>query len=139
MIPDYAARYGNIERWHWWFRGRRRIVEDVLEHELAPAAARTVCAVGCGPAEGLAWLRPFAGAGGRLLGLDADPVHARQTPAGIAYVVGRAEAAPLTGRSIDLVIAMDVLEHVPDDAGVLREIRRILRPGGLLLVTVPAL
>jgi len=138
MTPEYAARYGSIERWHWWFRGRQRIIADILERSPAPAA-RTVCAVGCGPAEGLQWLRPFAGAGGQVIGLDADPVHARATPAGIAYVIGRVEAAPLAAGVSDLVIAMDVLEHVPDDAAALREISRVLKPGGLLLVTVPAL
>jgi SAM-dependent methyltransferase len=139
MNPEYAARYGSIERWHWWFRARQRIVEDVLARALEPAAARTVCAIGCGPAEGLTWLRAFAGSGGSVVGLDADPVHARKTPAGIEYVIGRAEAAPLAARSVDLVVAMDVLEHVPDDAAALREIARLLTPGGLLLVTVPAL
>jgi SAM-dependent methyltransferase len=138
MDPSYAARYGALERWHWWFRGRQRIVADVLARALAPAAARTVCAVGCGPAEGISWLRAFAGSGGRVIGLDADPVHAR-TARGVEYVIGRAEAAPLARHSVDLVIAMDVLEHVDDDAGALREIGRVLKPDGLLLVTVPAL
>jgi SAM-dependent methyltransferase len=138
MDPSYAARYGALERWHWWFRGRQRIIEDVLAGALAPAAARTVCAVGCGPAEGIEWLRAFAGGGGRVIGLDADPIHARKTP-GTEYVIGRAEAAPLARGSVDVLIAMDVLEHVADDAGALREIGRVLKPGGLLLVTVPAL
>ena len=139
MDPEYAARYGSIERWHWWFRGRQQIVEDVLHRELAAATARTVCVVGSGPAEGIAWLTPYAGGSGQVIGLDADPIHTRALPAGIRYVIGRAEALPLAARSADLVVARDVLEHVPDDAAAIAELRRLLKPGGLLLITVPAL
>jgi SAM-dependent methyltransferase len=138
MTPEYAARYGSLEQWHWWFRARQRIFADVLRRELPGGAARTLLAVGCGPAEGLRWLLPFA-RDGRIIGLDADPVHATDLPTGVSFAIGRCEAAPLTTNAVDAVLALDVIEHVEDDAAALSEAVRVLRPGGLLLVSVPAL
>jgi SAM-dependent methyltransferase len=139
MIPEYAARYGNLEQWHWWFRGRQRILADVLERELPAGRTRSLCVVGCGPAEGLDWLRPFAGPGGWVIGVDPDPTHARALQSGVQVVVGRMEAIPLAAGAVDAVLAFDVLEHVDDDGAALREVRRLIKPGGLLAVTVPAM
>src|SRR5690606_29615886 len=67
------------------------------------------------------------------------------TPDGARYAAGRglpviradATALPLADGSLDLVAALDVLEHIPDDGAAAREITRVLRPGGHLVVTVP--
>ena len=48
------------------------------------------------------------------------------------------ERLPFADSSVDLITALDVLEHIEDDRATLREIRRVLRPGGILLATVPA-
>ena len=139
MNPEYAARYGNLESWHWWFRGRQRILADLLERELVEEADRRILAVGAGPAEGLAWLAPYAGRGGAVIGLDLDPIHARIAGPGLLHIVGDMAAAPLRSRSVDVVLALDVLEHIDDDAAALSEVARLVRPGGLLVVAVPAL
>ena len=52
--------------------------------------------------------------------------------------IGEAAELPFEDGSFDLVTALDVVEHLDDDAAAFREMRRVLRPGGLLLVTVPA-
>jgi SAM-dependent methyltransferase len=146
MQYEYAAQYGDLERWHWWFLGRRRILESVLGGALGPAAAgRRIVSVGCGPPASLDWLVPFAGEKGVVVGLDADPSGALRVPgagrapAGIELVIGALEAAPLRSRSCDAVLALDVLEHLDDDVRGLEEAARLVAPGGLLLVTVPAL
>jgi SAM-dependent methyltransferase len=139
MKSGFARQYGNLERWHWWFRGRRKIIEFVLGRQLPAAAQRSVVSVGCGPAEGLDWLVPFAGKHGQVVGLDIDPLHARPRPAGVEFVVGSVESIPLATASFDVVLALDVLEHLKDDDAGLRETLRLVKPGGLLLVTVPAL
>lgn len=138
MKRQYAERYGDLEQWHWWFRARRDILAAVLRHELPQRASHTIASVGCGPPEGLDWLRPFAGPAGRVIGIDADPIHARRTAPGVEYVVGRLEAAPVAAGSFDVVLALDVIEHLDDDAGGLREAARLLGRPGLLVVTVPA-
>jgi SAM-dependent methyltransferase len=139
MKVGLAEQYANLERWHWWFRGRERILAAVLRREFDPEGHPTVASVGCGPPEGLAWLEPIVGTTGRVVGVDADPLHARPLRPGIRYVVGKLEAAPLAGGSFDCVLALDVLEHLDDDSRGLSEAARLLKPGGLLLVTVPAL
>jgi SAM-dependent methyltransferase len=139
MDRRFAERYGNLETWHWWFRGRRRILETVLSRELRKQTSLSIVSLGCGPIEGLKWLVPFAEPDGRVVGVDSESVHARHLAGNMTCVVGRAEAIPLASASFDVVLALDVLEHLDDDAAGVREALQLLKPGGLLLVTVPAL
>jgi len=138
MDPAYARRYRDFEEWHWWFRGRQRIIAEVLRRELPAPMGLTIASLGCGPAGRLAWLRAFAGPGGRVLGLDVDPNHAHPGAPGVHYLVGDLQAAPLASGSVDVVLAFDVLEHLEDDSAGLREAARLCRRGGRLVVTVPA-
>ena len=139
MNPAFAEQYGAFEAWHWWFRGRTRILSTVLRRELSATLPARIASVGCGPLAGLAWLVPFLAPGGRVIGIDADVRHARDAPDGCLAAAGAAEAVPLRAQSCDVVLALDVIEHLDDDAAGLRECTRVLRPGGLLVVTVPAL
>jgi SAM-dependent methyltransferase len=151
----FAARYGELESWHWWFRGRERILASVLARELARAAAtappgapRRLVTVGSGPPAGLAGLARRLGGGATLVGVDADPSGALRRlraerrdplPAGVDFVWGCIERTPLRAASCDAALALDVIEHVDDDAAALAEAARVVRPGGFVLATVPAL
>jgi 2-polyprenyl-3-methyl-5-hydroxy-6-metoxy-1,4-benzoquinol methylase len=139
MQHDYAKQYGEFQKWHWWFRGRRQIIESVLQHKLGDKIPRTILSVGCGPSEGIEWLLPLTKGSGTILGLDADRLHALQTPPGVHFVTGLLQEAPLADSSFDVVLALDVLEHIEDDVAALRGARRLLKKNGLLVVTVPAL
>lgn len=152
MKQDFAARYGDFESWHWWFQGRERILASAIVRELAAAppgaAGPRLATVGCGPPEGLAWLTSLAGPRGRVVGLDADPSGAirellaeRAEPGakGVDYVFGRVERAPLRPACCDAVLALDVIEHIDDDDAALASLAPLVRPGGFLMVTVPAL
>jgi SAM-dependent methyltransferase len=139
MKDRFARQYAALEEWHWWFRGRRRILAAVLGRELGHApVARRIASLGCGPAGDLAWLAGTAGRGGQLVGVDLDPRHGRTRAPGSAFVAGRVEQLPFRSGSFDVVLALDVLEHLDDDAGGLGEAARLVAPGGLLVVTVPA-
>jgi len=138
MKLGFAQQYGGLQGWHWWFRGRRAILETVLRREL-PGEDHRIASLGCGPAEGLLWLQALAGSAGRVVGVDLERNHAGTPAANVSCVVGRLESLPLRPRGFDAVLALDVLEHLDDDAAGLREAARLVAPGGMLLVTVPAL
>lgn len=142
MERSFAERYGDLTRWHWWFRGRERVLEALLARELKRARPRRVLSVGAGPRESLAWLRTVAGEGGFVAGTDADPSGAllatRATVDAPPFAIAAADAPPFAQGAFDLVLALDVLEHLDDDAAALRACRDLVAPGGLLLVTAPA-
>ena len=139
MIKNFARQYGSLEEWHWWFRGRRRLIEAILRKEPVITNSRHILSVGCGPAEGLIWLLPYAGSQGKVVGLDIEAIHARNLEASVEFVVGSLDKTPLANASFDVVLALDVLEHLDDDSAGFGEAVRLVKPGGLLLLTVPAL
>lgn len=100
------------------------------------SGARRVLDVGCGTGTALIFLARYGSAEG--IDVDAEAIeycHAR----GLRRVTqGSAEQLPFDDASFDLVTALDVIEHTDDDLRALREIARVTRPGGHLLVTVPA-
>ena len=139
MEHGFAERYADFEQWHWWFRGRRRILDDLLRRRLDGHGPLAIVSLGAGPPEGLEWLVALAGPRGRVVALDAEPIHARRFGPGLHYAVGDLRALPLAPAVFDVVLALDVLEHLDDDATALAEAGRLLKSGGTLVVTVPAL
>jgi SAM-dependent methyltransferase len=139
MERRFAREYRGLAQWHWWFLGRRRILETILHREIPPSLARDVLSVGCGPTEGLKWLLQFAGEDGIVTGLDIDPAHGAGAPDRVKFVAGTLEAVPFANASFDVVLALDVLEHMEDDLAALQEALRLLKADGLLIITVPAL
>ena len=110
----------------------RRVLHTALPDRVAQAVD-----VGCGPASWLQTWRTFAD---NVVGVDpfADAIAQQSLPEGTRVVRGTADKLPFDTDSVDLALALDVLEHI-DDASALVEIRRILRRDGLVLVTVPAI
>jgi SAM-dependent methyltransferase len=127
-----------VEDVHWWFVGRRRILLQVLDRYLGKGGAdqRRILDVGCGTGTMLTYLASY----GQVQGVDIDEEavgYCRER--GLVEVrLGSAETLPFADNSFDLVTALDVVEHLDDDTAALREIRRVLRPGGKVLITVPA-
>src|SRR5258707_894015 len=73
-------------------------------------------------------------------GLDPDvPSLAEHRAQGMPVVTGRGEHLPFAGESFDLIVCIWVLEHLRDPEGVLREVRRVLRPGGHFVFLTPNL
>ncbi|HOF88872.1 MAG TPA: class I SAM-dependent methyltransferase [Armatimonadota bacterium] len=125
-----------LETTHWWFTARRAILLRLLRRYLPPAAERRIVDLGCGTG---AFLDALASLG--------DAVGVDSAPEAVAYSARRGVSVrpgalpdhlPLSPDSADLVTLLDVLEHLEDDAAGLRAAARLLRPGGLLLCTVPA-
>ena len=130
------ARLAEIERWHFWFAGRRALVHRLLRKYLS--APKTVLDIGCGTG---CMLDELAQQGYRMAGLDLRPegLHAthRRLPQIILFQA-QAGCLPLAENSFDGVILLDVMEHA-DDVSILREAGNILKPGGIAVLTVPAL
>jgi SAM-dependent methyltransferase len=120
---------------HWWYRGRRRIIRAELDRLSLPAGSRVLDA-GCGSGRTLEELGRY----GEVFGVELDPgaaAVARDRGCG-EVLIGRLEELPWEDGYFDLITCLDVIEHTPDDRATLRELRRVCRPGGFLLVTVPA-
>jgi SAM-dependent methyltransferase len=125
-----------LEDRHWWFTARRRIVESVLARlPLAPGAP--ILDVGCGTGGNLAMLARFGSVTGAEYDADAAALACAR---GIAPVVRAAlpDAMPFAASQFQLVTLIDVLEHIDDDRGSLATLAGLLRPGGFLVLTVPA-
>jgi SAM-dependent methyltransferase len=133
----YSIMYA-VEGSHWWFAGRRRIIESFLApicEQMKPDRPR-ILDVGCGTGANLEMLAQF----GEAAGVDVSPdalAFCRQR--GLQNVrQGEAEHLPYEDGSFDLVTGLDVVEHLDDDLAGLREMRRVLRPGGYAFLFVPA-
>ena len=124
-----------VDEHHWWYRGRRRVIRAELDRLPLPPNARVLDA-GCGSGRTLQELVHYGAVSGIELNTDAASL-ARDRELGDVRV-GRLEKLPWDDATFDLITCLDVIEHVPDDVAALAELWRVCRPGGWLLVTVPA-
>ena len=133
MEPSFYAEYFEIEDRHWWFVGRREVILRVLG---AAGARGPVLDVGTGTGTMLRHLERF----GEVQGIDADPEAIRFCHERGERRVRHVPPGPLpfAGQEFGLVTALDVVEHIADDGAALREVARVLEPGGRALLTVPA-
>jgi SAM-dependent methyltransferase len=124
-----------VDEHHWWFRGRRRVIDARLARLELPSGCETLDA-GCGSGRTMDELRRY----GRVSGFDVNPlaVEYARTRGHADVRRARLEEIPWSDESFDLITCLDVLEHTPDDVASLRELRRVARPGATLLLTVPA-
>jgi SAM-dependent methyltransferase len=125
----------DVDEHHWWYRGRRRIVRAELDRLPLPTGARILDA-GCGSGRMLQELAGYGQASGIELDEDAAGLAAQRGHGEVK--VGRLEELPWEDATFDLITSLDVVEHTPDDREALTELRRVSKPGGWLLLTVPA-
>ncbi|MBC7326540.1 class I SAM-dependent methyltransferase [bacterium] len=120
-----------LEDFYWWFKGRRAIISSVLG-DLKP---ERILDVGCGTGANLSLFNA------NVIGLDASLEAlklAKRRKSDAQLIQAKAENLPFKDDVFDLVLALDLLEHLPDDVKGLKEMYRVLKKGGTLLVTVPA-
>lgn len=144
MDPDYARYYRELHERHWWFRCRRRWIVGELERHLGGRFEGRIGEKGVGPildvGSGDGLFLPTLEAYGEPEGLEPEAEAVSETTRERWTMHLRPfdeEFRP--GRTYGLVTLLDVLEHLDDDIAALRHVRALLRPGGLLLLTVPAL
>lgn len=137
MRPDLYDSLADTEETHWWFQARKSIILALLDNELL------------GDNHGLSILDVGAGTGmlaevltrfGTVTALEAAPealAHLERRE-GITIVRGILPNEHLPRAAYDLVTVFDVLEHIEDDRSAMSDLAEVLRPGGRLLLTVPA-
>src|SRR5437588_2989785 len=126
-----------LDQHHWWFLARRRILKGLIRRVVKPPKKARILEVGCGTGHNLAMLKEF----GRLEASELDRCARAVANKRLPRKVKEARLPDLSmfeRNGYDLIALLDVLEHVPDDLASLRSIHRRLKPGGALLLTVPA-
>jgi SAM-dependent methyltransferase len=136
FTQERLQRLHEMEPLHFWFAGRRAIVDRLLATASA-AGPKDIVDIGCGTG----WLvERLAAAGHRMTAVDYRPEAidaVRDRCAHARAIVADASDVPLADGSADVIVLLDVLEHT-DDSAALAEVRRLLRPGGVALIGVPA-
>lgn len=135
MELEYELQTHRVEDRHWWYQGRRRVLERSIERLHLPAGALILDA-GCGSGRNMVDLARH----GTVTGVELSETSvqvARGRDVG-EVVEGSLMDMPFDEDTFDLSVSLDVIEHLQDDVGALRELRRVTKPSGALLVTVPA-
>jgi len=133
MDAAEVSKLAELEDRHWWYRERRWLLSQELRRLDRAGVAIDIGAAGGGNT------RLLKEAGWSELAVEygqqgAEVAHTR----GLRAIRGDGTALPLGDGTIDLAVAFDVLEHIPADSAAAAELFRVLRPGGTLLVAVPA-
>lgn len=138
MPQEILERLGHHVARHPWWLARARLVSHLIDRELGPGPHQVLDA-GCGWGVTLDHLER---AGHQVAGMDIGRggLNKLDKPER-RLILGDIESGPVPESAkgqYDAVLALDVLEHLDDDAGALRNLASLVRPGGLVILTVPA-
>ena len=144
MQQHTYAIMDRVEDSHWWFVGRRAILESFMRRIVERLNAGDagvvqrdlrILDVGCGTGANLEMLSEFGRAEGVDISDDALEFCRRK---GLSVQKGLAETLPYTDETFDITTALDVVEHLDDDIAGLKEMHRVTKTGGRSLIFVPA-
>ena len=134
---EYEKMY-QLEEANWWYSGRRGLVlsEVARLHKRFPNKSMKILDAGCGTGINLKYLQTYGDAYG--LDISEEALEFSRIRGLTPTICGSMDKLPLKSGFFDLVVALDVIEHIQDDISAINELNRVLRPGGYLIVTVPA-
>ncbi|MDP2957357.1 MAG: class I SAM-dependent methyltransferase [Longimicrobiales bacterium] len=136
MDPTYGQRYRELYIRHWWWRARERVVLSHLDRVRPAGGWRRALDVGCGDGLLFPALRVYAAI---VEGIEPDAALVTRTAREDGTIHVRPfDATFVPGHAFDLVLFLDVLEHLDDPGAAVAHAASLMEPGGILLVTVPA-
>ncbi len=143
MDDERFSAMARVEHDHWWFRAKRELVAEVIRRFGKLQGANLegpVLDVGCGTGELLNTLSTLGFQ--PVIGTDASPtaLNFADNSSGQSgsLTSSLAEHLPFADETFALVTSLDVVEHLDDDVAAIQEYRRVARPGGLVVIAVPA-
>jgi len=134
IVYDRMAAHDST---HWWYRARREILSDYLTRYGAMPRDARILEIGCGTGHNLPMLAQF----GTVEAIEIDPAARDIASERLGRPVGDAPLPALPGierGAYDLVAVLDVVEHIEDDIAALAAMKTLLKPGGKILIAVPA-
>jgi len=135
LDPDYGRHYRELYERHWWWRAREEMLVDEVRRRLPESANLAILDVGCGDALFFDRLRQF----GEVEGIESAPELVDPNgPNRARITVAPFDASFQPGKNYDLILILDVLEHLDVPEQALRRALALLKPGGIVVVTVPA-
>ncbi len=138
MAADKYSTMFEVEQTHWWYRGMRHNTRQILRRYLTPGRTYQILDAGCGTGGNTLDLQRWGVVTAMDFSLEALGFA---TTRGLRRLLrGSVEELPFRDRSFDAVISLDVISDggVKDELNALREFHRVLRPGGIALVRLPA-
>ncbi len=126
-----------LDQRHWWYRARRDVIAALIRRKARPPAGARVLEIGCGTGHNLPMLGEFGSVEALELDEEARSVAERRLGKPVMSAP-LPELAGVSERHYDLIGAFDVIEHIDDDRAALASIAARLKPGGKLVITVPA-
>lgn len=126
-----------LDQRHWWYVARRKVLSDLIRRRVNPPKDAHILEIGCGTGHNLEMLGQF----GLVDALEVDETARTLAAKRLGHEVFSSPLPELAGiqhEHYDMVAAFDVIEHIADDSAAVHSIARLLKPGGRLVVTVPA-
>jgi len=136
MRQDLYQELYDLEKDYWWHVGKRSLVEKLIQKYLRPGKNRQLVDVGCGSGLMMEILKKYGEPHGVDLTEEALK-FCRQRGLKNLYQADVTKL-PFKKDQVDLVIALDLIEHVADDVAAFREFHRVVKPGGIIVISVPA-
>lgn len=135
LDPHYANEYERLHREHWWWQSRSKIVCDTIESVELPRPA-TILDIGCGGGWAFDLLRHY----GEVWGVEIDPMLVARAGGNQSRIhCGPFDGSFETTQRYSLILMLDVLEHMEFPQDALSRAIELLEPGGVIILTVPAM
>lgn len=136
MDRAYYLKYYDFEKNHWWFRARAEILKDYIRKHCQAFEGIKILNVGAATGGSIEWLSQLGEV--TSIEFDKESVSFISEHLKVEILEGSILSLPFAENTFDLVCAFDVIEHIENDALGVRELARVCKANGAVLITVPA-